>query len=753
MPGAGQVRAGRAYVELGVDDRMAAGLARAQRRLRAFGAQVQAVGMGLMKLGALVAAPLALGVKAYADFEQQMANVATMLDEPGHHMERFKAGIRSMAVEFGESTDALAGGLYDILSASIAPAEALDVLTAAVKAAKAGMTDTKVAADAITTVLNSYGLSADKAADVSDWLFAVVKRGKTTFAELAPCIGLVASTASTAGVSLEELGAMTALLTRSGIRTENAITAINATIMAFLKPTDDAAKYARSLGFELSTATIQAEGIRGVFERIANLPPEAVTKLFPNLRAIRGVLPALAHLDEFATDMEQMTGRAGRTEDAYEKMAATLMHSFRRIKQAAVVAFGEIGEALADSVEDATEKILKVIKATRDWLKENKELIPKIAKLALKVVAVGAALWAIGGALKAAAIALGVVKGAVIALHAAMMLMAMNPLVAVGLGLAMVTAGLGLATDAARVFGIELGLLERRFDRYLDKSDEARKLELARLDRLKQLAELQERPLDELHPGPRGLTAAEIAEARELAEKLMAAHPTAVGLPIPGEAEQEYLVTMDIDVDRVTGEIRGLAQAEKLLLIDLQKDATAGVARAMDIIDSQIAELQGKLNKVAPSWLPEGLRNVFFFSEEEQRGFRERIEALNEEKKALDARREAIEAADRAALVGAKDAELAQLGRTLAMQEAADAAAEEAERIKQEFDAMFERLGAGARMVPSRGTFNPLAAQGLQTSWQRPIVDAIKRLTAEEIEQKRIQKQLLREAARSGLFV
>jgi len=414
MAGPGQVKAGRAYVELGVDDKMAAGLAAAQRRLKAFGQQVQAVGMGMMKLGALIAMPLAIGVKAYANFEQQMANVATMLDEPALHMERFKAGIRSMAVEFGESTEALAGGLYDILSASIHPAKALDVLSAAVKAAKAGMTDTKTAADAITTILNSYGLSAEKAGDVSDWLFAVVKRGKTTFAELAPSIGLVASTASTAGVSLEELGAMTALLTRSGIRTENAITAINSTISNFLKPTDDAAEYARSLGFELSTATIQAEGLAGVFRRIAKLPPEAIAKLFPNIRAIRGVLPALAHLDEFAADMEQMTGRAGRTEQAYQKMAGTLMHEFSRIKQAAVVAFGEIGEALAGSIENATKKILEAIAAMTKWIKTHRQLIILTAKLAAGLIVFGAAAWAAGAAAKAFAVAIGILKVAVV---------------------------------------------------------------------------------------------------------------------------------------------------------------------------------------------------------------------------------------------------------------------------------------------------------------------------------------------------
>lgn len=41
-------------------------------------------------------------------------------------------------------------------------------------------TDSAVAADEITTILNSYGMSAERAGEVSDDLFTKVKRGKTT---------------------------------------------------------------------------------------------------------------------------------------------------------------------------------------------------------------------------------------------------------------------------------------------------------------------------------------------------------------------------------------------------------------------------------------------------------------------------------------------------------------------------------------------------------------------------------------------
>ena len=139
MVSARGIRAGAAYVELVAhDNKLVAGLRRASARLKAFSASVRQVGMGMLKMSAVMATPFVLGVKAFADFEQQLANVSTMLDEPTKHMEAYKQRIREMSVAFGESTETLTGGLYDILSASIPAEGALDVLAVAAKAAKAG---------------------------------------------------------------------------------------------------------------------------------------------------------------------------------------------------------------------------------------------------------------------------------------------------------------------------------------------------------------------------------------------------------------------------------------------------------------------------------------------------------------------------------------------------------------------------------------------------------------------------------------
>lgn len=417
--GAGGIRAGRAFVELFVEDsRLVRGLRQAQRRLQRFGAAVRGLGTQLSGLGALMGAPLIAGTKVFADFEQQMAQVSTMLQEPDRFMDRFRSGIREMSAEFGESTDTLAQGLYDILSASVPAEQALEVLAISARAAKAGITDTGTAADAITTVLNAYGLSADRAASVSDFLFAVVKRGKTTFGQLAPSIGRVASIAASAGLSLDELGAAIATLTRNGVQTEQAMSAIGAVLATFLKPADESARAARELGFEMSAATLQSEGLYGVAQRLAGLPPDALARIFPNVEALRGLLPLLNGLDGFGEDLQTMQDRAGATGEAYDRMAGTLTTAFARIKQSGLGVLSVIGEALAPLVHDLAARVSALLTSLRTWVAENQGLVVSVAQIAAMVAGAGFALLALGGAASLLATVFGGLATAITAVGA-----------------------------------------------------------------------------------------------------------------------------------------------------------------------------------------------------------------------------------------------------------------------------------------------------------------------------------------------
>lgn len=324
---------------------------------------------------------LGISLKSFSDLEHQLAMVSTMLSDPGRHLPGYKRGIRALSIEFGESTEVMAKGLYDILSASVPAEKALGVLRVATMAARAGFTDTGTAADALTTVMNSFGLSAENAADVSDLLFSIVARGKTTFGELAPVIGRVASIASSAGVSLEEMGAMLATMTRNGIRTEHAINALTAIISGFLKPSDEAAKLARTLGFEMSSTTLKAEGLRGVFERIKSLPPDVLARLFPDIQAVRGLMPALNDLAGFTDDLKAMEGRAFATRDAFESMANTTGMKFNQMRQSVVGMLTAIGEAFAPAFQRILETISSWAQDATAWFENHRAQVERIVDL------------------------------------------------------------------------------------------------------------------------------------------------------------------------------------------------------------------------------------------------------------------------------------------------------------------------------------------------------------------------------------
>jgi len=441
---------------------LVSGLGRAEAKLKRFsrnaqrtGRQMQNLGKQMAGLSVAFAAPAAAGIRLFASFEKSMANVSTMLDKPEQHMRGFTSGIQDMAIEFGEGTDTLSGGLYDILSASIAPTKALETLRVASMAARAGMTDTATAADAITTVLNSYGLSADHASIVSDKLFTIVKRGKTTFAELAPNIGKSASLAHSAGVSIDELSATIAVLTRNGVKTEIAMTAINALISAFATATPAASAAAKELGLTMTAASLKSDGLLGVMQKLEGVDFDELAAIFPNIRALRGVLPAANDISGFAEDLNEVGKETNATAVAFDKMANTLDMAMGQAWEAIKAVGVAVGEVLAGDVRDWSKSIVDGTKDVVDWIRENKNAITEMTSLAVKVGAAGVALLALGTAWRAVGIAMGLV---ITSMKAASLLLAgLKTAVVLTKGaIVLLTVTMNAARTAALFFGASL---------------------------------------------------------------------------------------------------------------------------------------------------------------------------------------------------------------------------------------------------------------------------------------------------------
>ena len=227
-----------------------------------------------------------------------------------------------------QSAKQLADGLYDAISSGIRDTgEAIGVVEIAAKAAMAGMSDTATAVDALTSVLNSYGMAADQAGNITDMMFRTVDRGKISFGELAGSIGQVVSTAATADVAFEEIAAAFATLTRGGINAAESSTAINQAILGIIQPSKEAVDYAQQLGIEFNATALASKGFAGVLEDVYEATGgniEAISTLFPNVRSLKGVLGLVRNeMQDYTSDLEQMAAASGATEAAFAKQMET----------------------------------------------------------------------------------------------------------------------------------------------------------------------------------------------------------------------------------------------------------------------------------------------------------------------------------------------------------------------------------------------------------------------------------------------
>lgn len=336
----------------------------------------------LKRLAKIIAVTLVgIGIastKAFVNFQNQLQTVNTMLTKQTEQLlPGYAIALQKISITFGESTQTLSTGLFNILSASIDASKAIKVLTITAKAATAGLTDTSTAAFAITGILNAYGMAADQAGKISDVLFATVKRGQTTFNRLAPAIGRVTAIAASAGISIEQVGAALATITRGGISTNEAVTSLRMALIALQGQNEQGVKIAKEHGIELSVQSLRTKGLTGKLKELQRLNPEVLKNIFKEIRARVGINVLLKDQTGFVSDLELAMNSAGLTEEAFAKRTSTLGFRFKQVRQEIVALGVKIGSVLSVDVKTALNNFSSFLKdnegAILGWAETIKE--------------------------------------------------------------------------------------------------------------------------------------------------------------------------------------------------------------------------------------------------------------------------------------------------------------------------------------------------------------------------------------------
>lgn len=375
---AGGVNVGALIASLGLDTTAyMAGMTAAETRMQKASANLAATGAKMAKIGrkmtmGLTLPILGMGVaafKAQKDFEASMSKIIGLVGVAETTVKSWEKSILALGPAVGKGPEELADAMFFIASAGIRGAEALDVLEMSAKASAAGLGETKVVADLVTSAMNAYGKENLSAAMATDILTAAVREGKAEADQLAGAMGLVLPIAAEMGVSFDQVGAGMAAMTRTGTNASIAATQLKQIMSSMLKPTVQSAEAMAQMGFSAASVrkTIREDGLIVALEDIRKTTnkfgEEAMSKVFPNIRALMGVLDLMGkNAEDNIQIFDSLTNATGSLDAAFAAASKTTQFEWDQALAQIKTTFTKVGMTLKSSIIPLIEKVTDRIK-------------------------------------------------------------------------------------------------------------------------------------------------------------------------------------------------------------------------------------------------------------------------------------------------------------------------------------------------------------------------------------------------------
>lgn len=340
-------------------------------QMKTVGASVVGVTKKLMNMRTLLLGGGAFllfrsAIREASEFQNELGKVASLVDDTTIVFGKFKGEIKDLAMEFGQSKTSLTKGLFDIISATISTEDAMEVLTASTKLAVGGFTETGVATSAIITAFQTFREQLTGAADASDLLFTIQKRGRLTVADVANTFGTIAASAKAANLTVEDLGASFSAISRSGVGAQRTVVQLLRLIDSFTDADDDAVKVAKKFGVEMNNSAIAGGNLIKTILKLKDATNEETSALFPEIRARKGFNALVAQSSELMNDLAEMTDRGGNTQRALNKAMTLSDIAFKRHREAVKLLMEAFGEGLLPAITKSVDKTTEFIKFLED---------------------------------------------------------------------------------------------------------------------------------------------------------------------------------------------------------------------------------------------------------------------------------------------------------------------------------------------------------------------------------------------------
>ena len=416
-------------------------IAQVGQELEKVGGKVEAVGKKFSIISGATGAVLGGSVALASNFQDAMAKVNTIADTSAVSLDDLSGQIMDLSNQTGISANEIADATYNAISAGQNTADAVNFVSNATSLAKAGFTDTGSAIDVLTTIMNAYGLEADKVGSVSDMLINTQNKGKTTVAELSASMGKIIPTAKSMGVGLEQISAGYAIMTAKGIATAESTTYMNSMLNELGKSSTKVGQALKEeTGKSFQELVAEGKSVGDVLQIVkdhADKSGVAFNELWGSAEAGKAGLTLLSDgaesFNAMAKDMTASTGATGEAMEKLETPSQKAKVAINELKNAGIT----LGQTALSALAPLIDKVSQSVEKLTTWFSNLSPGIQQIILVVLAIItALGPVLIIIGkiissvGTIMTIAPAIvsviSVIKGAVTALNAVLMA---NPII------------------------------------------------------------------------------------------------------------------------------------------------------------------------------------------------------------------------------------------------------------------------------------------------------------------------------------
>jgi TP901 family phage tail tape measure protein len=457
MPSAGGIRAGKAFVELGVRDKATPAIRMIGAKMGRLGDRIFAIGRNVTAASAAMAAPFVAGFANFARFDAVMRRVEAKSRGTAEQMK----ALRDQAERLGDTTSFTATQIgqlqMKLAQLGFNRGQILqmteDIRNLAV-AAGSGRPDVDAAlsAELVGSVLNQFRMEADQTQRVADALTETTNNSAFALEGLKQALAESGSMAAEMNLSLEETLAILGAMRSAGLQPSRTGTALKNMLLfpvdarrtekfnrMLEETTGRTIRFADAAGNMRSPIELMDEIGRAV-EGLGTRQTGGLLKELFGMESIAGANAARRSLDTVRELKRLLDEAGGAAERAAQKMESGPQGALNRIRSAIDGIFRKLGEATGAT--KTLDQIAVVLSTIAHWLGENREKAQQVFHAVLQIGAAGIGLMVLGGSL--------------MVISQALMGLASVTTIISGLAATLTAIGPALAGIAATVGGVSL---------------------------------------------------------------------------------------------------------------------------------------------------------------------------------------------------------------------------------------------------------------------------------------------------------